>query len=807
MFRNYLKVAIRSLWKNKGFSAINIIGLAVGLATCLLITLYVIDELSFDQYNKKADRIFRVDPDIHFGTTQYDLAVASDLLALTLLKEYPQVEATVRFRNYGGLRVKKGNENLLEPRVLYADASLFEVFTLPMIAGNPATALKEPNTVVITESTAKKYFNSTDVVGQSLVINDTSHFTVMGVIRDIPVQSHFSVDLIVSLSTSDEINKNTWLSNNFNTYALLRPGTDPAAFEKNIQGIVTRHIGPEIKTALKTSLEDFGKQGNHFRFRTIPLLKIHLHSSKTAELAPNSSIEYVYIFSAVAIFILLIACVNFMNLSTARSANRAREVGVRKVLGSLRSQLILQFLAESMLVSLIALLLALFLTWATLPWFNQLSGKTISIGFISFSRLLPVLLAIVFLAGLLAGSYPAFFLSAYQPIQVLKGKLAGGFKTGWLRNSLVVFQFGIAIFLIIGTVVIFNQLKYIQQKNLGFDRSQVLVVQNGYALGKQAKAFEDAVKQLPAVEAATITGYLPTSDYRNDNTFFKESTLDQQSALALQVWSVDDQYVPTLGMQMTAGRNFSKQFGTDSTAVILNEAAVKIFGLSDPINKQIYTFADNTGKNLKAYTVIGVVKNFNFNSLRQEVSPLGLFLQAEQGSLAFRVNTTDMGGLVSRIEQTWKTMAPGQPFSYSFMNEDFDRIYRAEERTGSISLAFSILAICIACLGLFGLAAYAAEQRTKEIGIRKVLGATVGNIVGMLSKDFLKLVIISALVAFPFAWWAMNNWLQSYAYRIRIGWWVFAITGGVAVIIAVLTVSFQAIRAALANPVKSLHTE
>lgn len=807
MFRNYLKVAIRSLWKNKGFSAINITGLAIGLATCLLILLYVMDELSYDRYNKKADRIYRVDPDLKFAGTHFDLAVAPDPMAQVLLKDYPQVEAAVRFRNYGGFMVRKGNENIRENRVIFADASLFEVFTLPMIAGDPASALKEPNTVVITESTAKKYFNRTDVVGQPLVISDTSQYKITGVIRDIPSQSHFNYDLFCSLAASEEAKRNTWLSHNFNTYIVLRKGADPLAMKTAMAAIARRYVAPEAEELLGSSYDELERSGTYVRYNLMPVTDIHLHSGKIAELAPNSRVEYVYIFSAVALFILLIACVNFMNLSTARSSNRAREVGVRKVLGSLRKNLVAQFLTESILVSFVAMVLALVLAWSLLPWFNQLSGKEIRIDVLSDPRLLTVLVGITAIVGLLAGSYPAFYLSAFQPIQVLKGKLAAGFKTGWLRNSLVVFQFGISVFLIVGTVVIFNQLNYIREKNVGFKKEQVVVVRNGYALKNQVQAFKEEILKFRGVESATVTGYLPTSGYRNDNSFFKDPALDQKSAMSMQVWSIDEQYIPTLGMEMASGRNFSKQFLTDSQGVILNESAAKKLGIKDLLHSKLYSIVDAKTKEVKEYTIIGIVKDFNFNSLREEVSPMGLFLREERGNLAFRIRTSDTKSLINQIENKWKTIAPGQPFHYSFMDEDFDGIYRAEQRTGRISLTFSILAICIACLGLFGLAAYAAEQRTKEIGIRKVLGATVSNIVGMLSRDFLKLVIIAALIAFPFAWWAMNNWLQSFAYRITIGWWVFVITGVVAILIAVLTVSFQAIRAALANPVKSLRTE
>ena len=489
----------------------------------------------------------------------------------------------------------------------------------------------------------------------------------------------------------------------------------------------------------------------------------------------NSSIQYVYIFSAIAIFILLIACVNFMNLSTARSSNRAKEVGVRKVLGSLRNNLIKQFLTESILISLIASVLAVAFAWLLLPYFNHVANKEIGIGLFSNSWLMPSLIALMVVVGLLAGSYPAFYLSSFQPIAVLKSKLAAGFKRSWLRSTLVVFQFWISIILIIGTIVIYSQLKYIQNKNLGYVRDQVLVLENTDPLGSQAKAFQNELLKIPGVQSATMTGYLPTSDWRSDSPLFADASLDQKSAVSSQIWTVDENYIPTLGMQILKGRNFSKQFLTDSLGIIINESAAKLLGFADPINKPIYFLASFPNKDITTYHIIGVVRDFNYNSLRQIVTPLALFYGNQGSKIALKVNTANVKGLVSQIENKWKTMAPGHPFDYAFMDEQFNNVYRTERRISQISVTFAILAILIACLGLFGLVTYAAEQRIKEIGIRKVLGASATNLVAMLSKDFLKLVMISALIAFPAAWWAMHKWLQDFAYRIQISWWNFSL--------------------------------
>jgi putative ABC transport system permease protein len=808
MFNNYFKTALRNLWRNKGFSAINIVGLAVGLATCLLIIIYVMDELSYDRYNKKADRIYRLDGEIKFGGNHFILAVAPPLAGPSMLQDYPEVEQQTRFRGQGGLLVKKGNQNIREDKVIYADSTLFDVFTLPMIAGDPRTALTVPHTVVITEKIARKYFNSTDIIGRTLVVNDSVNYKVTGVIRDLPSQSHFNFDLFLPMSQlPDSRATDQWLSNNFNTYIVLKKGADPKKLEAKMGGMITKYIAPLIRSAVNQSMEDFQKGGNYVTFSITPLTSIHLHSNKMAELGANGNIQYVYIFSAIAAFILLIACVNFMNLSTARSSNRAKEVGVRKVLGSLRGHLITQFMAESILISFISMLLALGFAWLLLPYFNQMASKEMSLGLFSRAWLAPGLLVLVVVVGVLAGSYPAFFLSAFRPIAVLKGNLSSGFKTGWLRNSLVVFQFGISIFLMVGTVVIYNQLSYIRTKQLGFNRDHVLIIQNSYPLGERIKAFKEDLLKLPGVEGATMTGFLPTSDSRNDNAFFRSPDLDTKKAISMQTWSVDENYIPVLGMEMATGRNFSPQFLTDSDGVVINGAAARMMGLADPIGEKLYELTDVRTKKLKVWHVVGVVKDFNFSSLREVVTPMGLFLREDRGNIALRVNSGNMQQLVGRVEDKWRTMAPGQPFSYSFMDDDFNALYKSEQRMGRISLSFSLLAICIACLGLFGLAAYAAEQRTREIGIRKVLGATVTNIIGLLSRDFLQLVALSALIAFPFAWWAMHHWLQDFAYRVDISWKVFALAALLSVGIALFTVSFQAIKAALSNPVRSLHSE
>lgn len=810
MFKNYLKTAGRNLLKNKGYSFINIFGLATGFASCLLILLFVFDELSYDKYNEKADQIYRVDADLKFGGHNFVIAATPDPLGPTLKNEYPQVKQFVRFRSHGGVLVKKGDQNIQEDRVILTDSTLFDVFTLPMISGDPKTALVHPNSVVITESIAKKYFSGTDLnslLGKSLTINDTALYKITGIIKDVPKASHFHYDFFIPMYgqlAPYEINQ--WVSNNFNTYILLDKSADAKVFSAQLDDLVMKNVIPFLKQ-WSPDLTEFNKQGNYLHYDLMPLKRIHLYSQKGSELENNGNIQFVTIFSMIALFILIIACVNFMNLSTARSAGRAKEVGVRKVLGSMRRNLIFQFLSESLLVSFIAMIFALVIAILLLPFFNDLSGKELLLKDLLSPVILLALFLLVLLVGFFAGMYPAFYLSSFKPVEVLKGKVAANLKTGWLRSGLVVFQFAISIFLIIGTIVIYTQLNFIQTKDLGFDRQQVLVVKNIGALGERTKIFKDEVLKLSGVENGTISGYLPTSGWRSDSPVFPELSDDINKTISTQIWSVDENYIPTLGMKVIEGRNFSSDLPTDSSGVIVNEAFASLLNTDQLLNKPLYFMDNFPDKDLTTYHILGVVKNFNFNSLHDNIGPLVLLFQPQNSSISFRINTKHAEKVIGSIENIYHKIAPGQPFEYSFMNEDFNNTYKAEQKMGGLSITFSILAILIACLGLFGLITFAAGQRTKEIGIRKVLGASVADVSAMLAKSFLKLVLIAALIAFPLAWWAMNLWLENFAYRITIPWWVFPVAGAAAIVISLITLSYQAIKAGIANPVESLRAE
>ncbi len=813
MIKNYFKIAFRNLWKNKAYSAINIFGLAIGLATCLLITLYVTDELNYDRFNEKAERIYRINSDLRFGGSDMHMTQTSDMMGPLLKKDYPQVEQYARvYTSEGSKLIKKGNQFINESRIAYVDSTFFDVFTLETIAGDPGTALFEPNTVVLTTNAANKYFNNTNAIGQTLEIKQgdaTVPFKVTAVIKDLPKESHFNFEFFLSMKNA----RYTWgqlTSHNFHTYLLLTPGTNPKIFDKYFDEYLENYVFPYARQFMQVgSKEEFKKAGNKLLYTLMPLTDIHLHSDYTFEITPSGNIQYVYIFSAVAIFILLLACINFMNLSTARSAKRAKEVGIRKVLGTQRKTLVMQFLVESTLTAFIAMLAAILIAFLVMPLFNNMSGKMLQAKDLLSGNLLLVLILLPLVVGLLAGSYPAIFLSSFKPIIVLKGNTHSGFSKSHLRSFLVVFQFATTIILIIGTLVVFSQLRYIQNKKIGYDKTQVLIINDAYALNKNARVFKEAVLALPGVTNGTMSSFLPVSNSsRSDNTYSKEAVMTMESGIDMQSWEVDYDYLETMGMELASGRNFSKDYGTDSNAILITETTAKLLDYKDPVGKMIYAPSGKQSDNsLYPLQIIGVVKDFHFESLKQKLGPLCMRLENSTGLASFKVSTINTKDLITAIESKWKSLAPGLPFSYRFLNESFNDMYNSERRAGTIATSFSVLAILIAALGLFGLVTFMAEQRTKEIGIRKVLGASVANILSLLSKDFMVLVLIASVIAFPVAWWAMHTWLQDFEYRINISAWVFVVAALTALVIALATISFQAIRAAMSNPVKSLRTE
>ena len=818
MLKNYLTIAWRTLAKQRFYTIINVAGLATGIAACMVIVLFVINELSYDKHHEYANRIYRINGEIKFGGNHYKLAVAPAPLAAALLQDYPEVESAVRFRSRGSYLVKKSEtaDNIKENNVVWTDSTFFRIFSVPVLEGNPNSALKDPNSIAISRQTALKFFPEGNAIGQLLIMDNETPMKVTAVFEDMPKTGHFVFDILISMSGLDEAKSTNFLSNNFNTYVLLKEGTDAGVFESKLPGIVTKYVGPQAAQVLggDFTMEKFIASGNKLEYTLMPLTDIHLHSDLTAELRANGDITYVYLFSAVALFILAIACINFMNLSTARSSNRAKEVGVRKVMGSLRSHLIRQFLMESILLSLFSFLLSIGIAHLILPYFNELSGKSLSLPFEVPTFYVLILIATL-AVGVMAGLYPSFFLSAFRPVNVLKGQVSLGMKSGFIRSALVVFQFVISIFLVIGTITVYRQLNYIQSKKIGFEKDQVIIVQDAYALRDKIQSFKDEINKNSFIIGGTITGFLPVESWRNDNSHWPEGGQPtQENMVGLQTWSVDHDYVNTLGMKIKTGRFFSPEFPSDSSAVVLNEAAIKQFGFEEnPLGRKIATFTGNNPdgspdlNSIRASTIVGVVEDFHFESLKQNITPLALYLKESNGHVVFRFEAKNTQDVIQAIEKTWKSMAPGQPFQYSFLDEAFSRMYDGEQRLGKIFAIFAGLAIIIACLGLFALTAFTAEQRTKEIGIRKVLGASVSSIVLLLSREFGKLIIIAFLLASPLAWFAVNWWLKNYTFKVEIGVFVYIMAGGFAFLISWLTMGYQSIKAATSNPVNSLRSE
>ncbi len=805
MFSNYLKTAWRNLVRNKIFSAVNIVGLSIGIAVCFVIMLYVQDELSYDRFNEKANRMVRVlfRADINGG--KINEANVMPQLAQAVKNDYPEVEDATRMRLYGAPKITYNDKSFKDDELVFVDPNFFNVFTLPLIEGDARTALLQPHTVVITKEVARKYFGNENPLGKTLGFNNnTEIYKVTGVIDKVPVNSHFHFALFGSMAGLAEAKSDSWMGSNFFTYVLLKPGADYKKLEAKLPGMVEKYMGPQIQQNMGISLAQFRTKGNALGFALQPLTAIHLHSENNGEFEPGGNASYVYIFGAIAVFMLLIACINFINLSTASASKRAKEVGVRKVIGSGRGALIKQFLLQSSLFVCLALVVAFLLVKLALPLFNELAGKQLRFGF--NVSILAAFIGLGIVVSLTAGLYPAFVLSSFKPIAVLKGSTTGNNRSFGLRSSLVVFQFVISVVLVISTIVVWQQMKFIQTKKLGYEKDQVVVIPNSWALGKNERFYKEILLKDPRVVNATISSYKPAGPSNNNNALGYPEGRENAIMKSLE-YHIDEQYIPTLGMQMAEGRNFSKELASDSTGMIINESAAKAFGwgLNNAIGKIIIRQNSDRGINVP-YHVIGVVKDFHFRSLHEPITPLLMTLEPDQG-LLFKIKTADVQGLLATMKKQWDSFNTEEPFTYAFMDDLYDKTYSAEQKTGTILNIFALLTILVACLGLFGLVTYTAEQRTKEIGIRKVLGASVAQITGLLSKDFLKLVSIACLLAFPLSYWAMYKWLQSFAYRIQIGWTVFAVAGVAALLIALITVSFQSIKAALANPAKSLRTE
>ena len=807
MLKNYFKIAVRNLMKYKFISFINLFGLTVGLTCCMLILAYIINEVSFDKYHKNADNIYRVtrlfkNPET--GASSLDLATIAPPFGPLLQNDFKEIKKITRLINFSPLSVRYEDKNFNEQDVYCADGNLFDVFDVDVVKGNPAKALNDPFTVMLSEEIANKYFGSEDPMNQVLKMNTRFNLKVTGIYKAFPSNSHIHPKMLISFNTLNdtliygaENLRTNWGSNNFYTYLLMPEGFDPKKMEKQFPAFLDRHMreGGKYKTSEWTSLS------------LQKLTDIHLLSHTDVEAEENGDIKRVWIFSAIALFILLIASINYMNLSTARSALRAREIGIRKTVGANRKEIIAQFLSESIMISWVAMILAFFLTWLVLPWLNKLSGQELTINILLQSKVLIALFFIPFVVGLISGIYPALFMSSFRPVKVLKGLVKVGGGNISFRKILVTTQFAISIVLIISTAIVFKQLKYMQNKSLGFDRDHIITMNYYGALNDSYESFRNELLSTSSINKVARSSRIPTGRLL-DAMGTKINRGDSLVPVNADVKFVtaDDQFLSTYGVKVLAGRGFSKDFSTDTNAFIINEAAVSVLGLKnneDALGKDM-TYGSRSGK------LIGVINNFHFESMHEKIVPLILIVprnQANYRRMSMKVAGNNIPAAISNIQAIWKKYLPETPFEYTFLDENFERLYKSEQKQGSIFTVFAFIAIFIACLGLFGLSAFSVTQRIKEIGIRKVLGASVSNIVGLFSKDFLVLVIIATVIAFPVAWYAMNNWLQDFAYRTTISWWIFIVAGIIASLIAFATISLQTVKAAGANPVKSLRTE
>ncbi|MBP6827680.1 MAG: ABC transporter permease [Saprospiraceae bacterium] len=816
MIQKYLQIAWRNLLKYKSYSLINVLGLAFGIACCLLILLYVADERSYDRAWPQGDRIWRMSLERIYPDRRTGYAIVPPSYAQSVKNDCPEVEEVVRVADFSGgaaVQFRQGNNVFEETKLLGADSTFFKVFQIPLIHGNPDKCLTDPDGVVMTESTARRYFGKTDVVGQTIQLPGNPkprQLAVTAVCADMPENVHFSFNILMATKGARFLEGTNHISFAAHTYFLLHPGADPAKLEARFPGLVEKYAAGEIQRNFGVSWPEYKAAGNGYRYYLTALPDIHLHSNLEAELKPAGSAVMISIFTVIACFILLIACINFMNLATARSAERAREVGVRKALGSHRSQLAAQFLTEAVLVSAIAALLALGLVNLLLPPFNDLADKKLNLGEHINGLTIAGFLLLTVGTGLLAGSYPAGVLSGFRPIEVLKGRFNAQKKGVLLRNGLVVFQFSISVAMIISTLVVFSQLNYISNKKLGFNKENVVVVQNAFALGPKTEAFKQELTKIAGVESTGGTSEAPGGLNFFGMSFKKQE--DNEPVTGRGVF-VDDQYLQTLQTEITAGRPFSKEY-SDSLSVVLNERAAKDLALGpDPIGKRIVLPGGINGEEGAdaTFTVVGVVRDFHFQSLHEPIVPLFLLShKVNQGFinvLTLRVQPGRTQAVLAEVENRWRSFVPDQPFHFTFLDANLAALYTSEKRTQRIFGLFALLAVFIACIGLLGLAAYMTRQRTKEIGIRKVLGAGTGIIVGLLAKDFMRLVLVAILLASPLAAWAMHRWLAEFAYRISLSWWMFALAGLLAAGVAFFTVSFQSFKAALADPVKSLRSE
>jgi putative ABC transport system permease protein len=774
--------------------------MTIGLTACLIIILYIADELSYDKFHRNAERIYQVGLHGKIGGQDIKVANTCPPMGPALVVEIPEVESSVRIAPYfGEPSIKYEEKAFAEDKVFYVDSNFFEFFDYKLLEGDAKSVLKEPNTLVLTKALATKYFGQESAIGKLVIVdNQNQTYKVTGVAENSPTNSHFRFNVLISAETGNRLKTTEWLNNNMYTYFLLRENASLSGVHKKFEELVDKYIGPEIEKFMGTTLEQVRAQGGEYGYYTTKLTDIHLSSVSLGDLEPKGNIVYVYFFGGVGLFILMIACINFMNLSTARATGRAKEVGLRKTLGSLREQMIGQFLAESMIYSMIAVAIALAACYVLLPSFNILSGKELGMEIFAEPWFIGSVAALILFVGFAAGSYPAFYLTSFKAVDVLKGKVRAGMKSKGIRSFLVILQFSISIFLMIFTVVVYQQIAFMQEQNLGIDKENILILKNTFRLDKNKEAFRNTLSQQPGVLNMSYTNN--NFPGVNNTTVFKEAGSEQDHIMGVYYADYDHQDV--MKFEMKEGRFFSEEFPSDTLAIVLNEAAVREFNFQNPVGEELIY---NDGK-VKRLKIIGVMKNFNFESFKEQVRPMSILLAKNSNSLFIRYEGSPTK-LVENVQKLWKQHAANEPFEYVFLDDSFDELFRSEQRMGKIFSIFAGLAIFVACLGLFALAAFTAEQRTKEIGIRKVMGASVPSLAVLLSREFTKLVLIAFVPAGLAGWYVSNNWLQGFAYRIDVDPLIVVLSGLFAIIVAWLTVSFQSIKAATSNPATALRYE
>ena len=805
MFNNLIKHSIRSFKRQRAYIIINIMGLSIGIACSLLIALFIFNEKSYDKYNVKKDSIYRLILNGKIGGQEVTVSYTPFVMGPTMLKEFPEIEDVLRMARGGPTIIESNKQTFTEDHWIFADSSFFNFFSIPVLRGDPKSLLNAPRKIVLSESTSKRIFGNENPIDKTLKIgSDTAGYVVSGVMGDIPENSHFEANFIASLVTLPQSKSTIWMNNNISTYFILKPNSSYTTVDNKIPELLIRYVGPEIQQTFGVSLNDFLEQGNKYRYFLQNLSDIHLDNAIQNEFKPAIDPKFLNIFGSIAILIVLIASINFMNLSTAQASRRAKEVGIKKVGGSTRGMLITQFLSESFILTLISLIIALIIIKVTLPYFNNLLGSNLVFNLFSRWYTIPALIIFSLFVGFLAGSYPALFLSSFNPYEVLKGNVTNSVKNGRLRRVLVIFQFAVSILLIVGSMVMYKQIKYMLNKDVGFNKEQLIVINSADALGTKMKSFKDAVKGIPGVISIAGSTAVPGRN-NNNNGYTLEGRKDE--TFLMETNRIDYDYLETYGMTLVSGRTFDESFTTDQDVCLVNETAIKDFGITD-IEKARFGQPDDSGK-INFIQVIGVVKNFHFESLRNPIGPYIFQFKTDSfyGYLSVKLSAQNFSKTITEIENIWKEFTVDNPLQYYFVDDDFAQMYIQEKQNAHMAVIFSILAIFIAALGLFGLTSFTVEQRTKEIGVRKAMGSSVAGIYIAISKEVIILISISALIAWPVIYYIAGKWLENFYYRISLGAISFIAGLTIALGIAVLTISYRILRAANINPAQSLKYE